>query len=86
MKNSMGNESQKFTREHRKRQSRHLGCLRRHGRTLGCALFGPANDFLLHAPDDAPHIQHHEPAQPAADADGQGAIALPALLIQARKT
>src|ERR1035437_3724694 len=67
------------------RDSRRLGRLGRHRCSLAGVGFGPADHFLLHAPHHAPNVQQHEPAQSAANADRQGAIALPAMLIQAQK-
>ena len=85
MKNSIGNDSQKLSREARKLRRAALAASADMRGSVSHALAGPANDLLLHAPYDAPHIQHHEPADAAADTDGQRPVALPAFLIERQK-
>src|SRR5205807_9321867 len=34
------------------------------------------------APDDTPDVQHHDPANPAANADAQQAVTFPAMIIE----
>jgi len=80
----MGNESTKLAREIRNacRASIRLVWNRSAvGRVVGC----PADDLLLRAPDYSPDIQHHHPTHAAAEADGEQAIAFPAVIVEAQE-
>src|SRR5208283_5069839 len=56
-----------------------------HRRAIGRVVGGPLDDFFLRAPDYSPDVQHHHPAHPAADTDGEQPIALPAMIVEAQK-
>src|SRR5581483_2029237 len=61
------------------------GGLFRHGLPRFAALARPANQLLIDAPDHAPHVQHHHPAQPPANPDRQQPVALPPARIEMKE-
>src|ERR1700679_978920 len=54
-------------------------------RAMGRIVGRPSNDFLLRAPDYSPDVEHHHPAHASSNADGEQAIALPAVIVEAQE-
>ena len=68
-----------------KRHARHASSLWGNGRTVFRVGFRPGDKALLNAPDDSPDAEHHHPADTAANADREQAIAFPSVRIQVQE-
>src|SRR5215469_311808 len=83
-----GHKKQHGKREHKvgargqQSQTRELRCFRWNVRAIGSVFFCPPDKFLLDAPDDAPDVQHHEPAKSSTNANGQQPVALPSVRVE----
>ena len=61
------------------------GRLRRDHSPVRRVLLRPTDNLVIVAPDNAPYVEQHDPAESAANSNGQQPVALPAVAVEAEE-
>src|SRR5713226_1631824 len=84
MKKSMGMEKKALARDV-KNAMRAMAFDFWNWSAVGGVISCPRDQALLNAPDHAPDVEQHHPANSATDADGEQAIAFPSMIVPVEK-